>query len=66
MAEKMIWIEVNRKPMGIQRHFFFKRGSNVSHLISSIKGVVEKCLNFDPEERPDAATIVEELAKIEL
>ena len=66
MAEKMIWKEVNRKPMAIQRHFFFKKGPNVSHLISSIKGVVGKCLNFDPEERPDDATIAEELAKIEL
>ena len=61
-AEYVVWMGVAAaRDTSDERPPLFKRGPNVSHLISSIKGVVEKCLNFDPEERPDAATIVEEL-----
>lgn len=58
----MIWSEAGRKPMAIQRHFFFKRGPSVcpSLLTPSMHNIIKQCLSFQPEKRPSAGLVLAE------
>ena len=62
-----IWNEINRKPMAIQRHFFYARGPDISRVMPSVaKDVVASCLQISPEKRPSADSVVSKLTEINL
>ena len=62
-----IWNEINRKPVAIQRHFFYARGPDISRVMPSVaKDVVASCLQISPEKRPSADSVVSKLTEINL
>ena len=62
LSQTLIWNEVGRKPMGIQRHFFYKRGPSILQLQSKeAKMIVNSCLQIEAKDRPSATVITEKL-----
>ena len=53
LSQNLIWKEVGRKPMVIQRHFFFKRGPSILQLQST---AAKDC--------PSATVIAEKLSTL--
>jgi serine/threonine protein kinase len=62
-----IWNEVERKPMAIQRNFFFSRGPNVSKFVpAAAKELVVSCLEIDSSKRPSADCVTRKLTDLDM
>lgn len=65
MTGCLIWNEVSRKPMAIQRYFFYDRGPDISRVMpKDAQDVVASCLQINPENRSSADSVVLKLTEI--